>query len=175
MVAIAWLATSGPAGGLAGTASPSPVTLHPTITLSVSRGVPGTAVTITGTGYPPNEIVALYIDQMGPPFLDVPGPRADPQGAFHIDISMPHANFDSAGRINPALPGPHTICGDTAYPPGQRILASACAQFQVEGAPSPSATPSVESHGTSLPELLGALVVLVVLGVGAFLWMRRSP
>ena len=71
---MAWL-VSAPIAGLAAT----PAT--PTITLNVQTGPPGTTVTITGKGFPPQEIVALYIDQAGP-FLDVPGPRADDQGAI---------------------------------------------------------------------------------------------
>jgi hypothetical protein len=157
--------------------SPSPITLHPQITLSVTSGLPGTAVTITGSGFPPTEIVALYIDQPGP-YLDAPGPRADATGAFHKDIKMPSSNYDSTGRINPTVPGPHDICGDTAYPGStQPLPARACAKFQVMSESSPSASPSSSpgaTGGASLPELLGAFAVVVIVGVGAILWMRRS-
>jgi hypothetical protein len=172
LLATAWLASTAPVHA---DVSPSPITLNPTITLSVTSGLPGTAVTITGTEFPPLEIVALYIDQPGP-YLDAPGPRADATGAFHKDINMPSSNYDSSGRINPTIPGQHDICGDTAYPGStQPLPARACAKFQVLAEPStPAANSPTASGGASVPELLGAFAVVVVVAIGAILWMRRS-
>src|ERR1700724_941127 len=124
IAAMAWL-VSAPIAGLAAT----PAT--PAITLNVQTGPPGTTVTITGKGFPPQEIVAPYIDQAGP-FLDVPGPRADDQGAITKSFPWPSRNYDPAGKVNPIVLGPHEVCGDTGYPGStQPVAVKACAVFTV--------------------------------------------
>jgi len=174
MIALAWL--------VIGAASPSPVPINPKIALSVSSGGPGTVVTITGTSFPPLEIVAIYLDTE-PPYLPdrdpnakPPGPVADGQGSFHETFVYPTATYDSSGRVKPTTPGLHAICGDTTYPSStQRIPGRACAQFEVLVVPSPTPSPaSGGSTGASVPELVGALAVVIVVVVGMFLWMRRS-
>jgi hypothetical protein len=163
--------------------SASPVPVAPTITLSAVSGPPGTPVTITGSGFPAGEIVALYIDQPGP-YLDVPGPRADAQGNILKAITMPGSNYDSTGRVKPAVAGPHSICGDTSYPNPQPIPAKACAEFQVEAVPSPTPTPvagsptpvaggASQTSGASLPEVLAAVVIVLLVAAGAVWWLRR--
>jgi hypothetical protein len=123
------------------------------------------------------EIVALYIDQPLP-YLDRPGPRADAQGSFRIDIKTPDSNYDPSGRVKPAAPGPHNICGDTAYPGStQPVAAKACAQFQVQALPSTSSSPgagnATSPSGASLPEVLVAMALLLAAVAGMFLWLRR--
>lgn len=157
--------------------SPSPTS--PTITLSVTTGPPGTAVTITGSGFPPQEFVALYIDQPVP-YLGTPGPRADAEGAFAFQIKWPDQTYDVAHKVNPATGGVHTVCGDTSYGGiSQQYPAKACTQFVAVGPrPSPTAqspapsTPS--SRGAGLPEVIGAIAVLLALAVGA-VWFLRRP
>jgi hypothetical protein len=170
ILAIAWLVV---AFRPAADASPSPVPIQPKIALSVSSGVPGTVVTINGTGYPPLEIVAIYLDIEPPylpdrdPNLKPPGPVADGQGSFHETFVYPGPTYDATGHVKPTTLGLHAVCGDTAYPGStQRIPSRSCAQFEVLAQPSPS--------GATVPELLGAFAVLVALAVGMFVWMRRS-
>ncbi len=148
------------------------------IVLSATSGVIGTSITITGTGFPPGEIAALYID-LPSPYLDVPGPLTDVRGGFETTTKWPARNYDATGRVNPTTPGPHLVCGDTGYPgSAQQYAAKACAQFVVEQVPpSPTATPTPSPALASGPPIYGALAVLgvlVVLGAGAFLLLRRS-
>ena len=126
-------------------ASPSLVSAaaeQPSITLSATSGPVGAPVTITGAGFPAGEIVALYIDSPGP-YLGLPGPVADAQGAFQLSTKMPGKGWDESGKVNPAKPGPHNICGDTTAYPGssQPVAARACAQFLVVGPVSPQSAP----------------------------------
>lgn len=174
LIVLAWL--------VMGAASPSPVPINPKIALNVSSGGPGTVVTVTGTGFPPLEIVAIYLDTE-PPYLPdrdpskkPPGPNADGQGSFTETFVYPNATYDSTGHVKPTTPGLHAICGDTTYPSSaQRIPGRACAQFEVLAAASPTAAPaSGGSSGASVPELIGALAVVIAVLVGMFLWMRRS-
>ncbi len=150
----------------------------PTITLSVQSGPPGTALTITGSGFPAGEIVAIYMD-LANPYLGFPGPRADAQGSFQLAITTPGKDYGS-GRVDATKVGPHQICGDTAYPgSSQPVAAKACAQFIVEAAPSP--TPSIAvSHPPTAPTGLSirfaviAFGILIAIAAGAVVWMRRS-
>jgi hypothetical protein len=145
------------------------------ITLSVDSGVPGTPVTITGTGFPPGEIVALYIDAPGP-YLGSPGPRADASGSFRKDIKWPGRDYDydRTGHVNPTKPGVHTLCGDTAADAGSPppISAKACARFQVLSPPTAAATAS--PTGAPISEILFAVAILAVIAVGATLWIRST-
>jgi hypothetical protein len=179
LIVLAWLVM---AARPAADASPSPVPINPKIALSVSSGGPGTVVTLTGTGFPPLEIVAIYLDTE-PPYLSdrdpnnkPPGPVADGEGSFHETFMYPNATYDSTGHVKPTTPGLHAVCGDTLYPSSnQRIPGRACAQFEVVATPSPTPTPSSGgTTGASVPELIGAFAVLVAVAVGMFLWMRRS-
>jgi hypothetical protein len=139
-------------------------------------------MTITGGGFPANEIVALYIDSPSP-FIGTPGPRANAQGGFTQQITWPGNDYDTAGRIKPAAPGPHRVCADTTYPGvTPSVEAQACAEFLVVGGPSPSPSPvaispAAKSSGTAFPLPIGVVivvVVLIVLGAGGVIWWRRA-
>jgi hypothetical protein len=152
---------------------------NPTISVSPSSGSPGVHVTITGSGFPPQTLVALYIDQPSP-FLGAPGPRADAQGAFTMDLVWPDQRYDSAGKVNPAKPGVHNVCGNTNYGGGsQQDAAKACAQFVVVAIPaSPAAqSPAPVASNSSWPGMagvIGGVAVVIVLVAGAVVLMRRS-
>ena len=153
----------------------------PTLALSVAKGRPGTAVTITGSGYPPGEVVAIYIDLAEPYLLaPPPGPRADPQGTFTAHFVWPDNRYDTSGRIDPSKPGPHMVCGDTAYSGStQAVTAKACAQFEVLAGPSPSPTPGqtlppAETPGPPVSTVLVVLVIFLALAGGAAYLMRRT-
>lgn len=107
---------------------------------------------------------------------------ADAQGTSQKSITWPGSDYDATGRVSPSTPGPHIVCGDTSYPGHTpQVEAKACAQFVVTSSSSPSPTASPASStggargGASLPELLIAGVILVVLAGGTVMWMRRSP
>jgi hypothetical protein len=137
----------------------------PTISLSAGSGSPNAKIRVDGSGFPAGEIAALYLDSPAL-YLDVPGPRADAQGAFSKTITVPGASN-----------GVHQICADTGYPgANQQIVAKACVQFIIHNSPSPrpSATPGASGSPASVPEfLIAGLVVIAVVG-GVILWMRRS-
>jgi hypothetical protein len=164
MIAVA-ASVSIPAAGLA--ALPGAAT----ITLSAQSGLPGTPLTISGSGFPPLEIVALYIDVPGPYLGNPPpGPRANALGEFQQDITWPDKSYDRSGKVDPTQVGPHNVCGDTtAATLSQALAAKACAQFTVNQHSSPAATP-----GLPIPLALAAFAILIALGVGAVVWMRRS-
>ena len=171
---IAWLGSGTLAAGLASDASPSPVRIQAAITLSVSSGRPGTPLTITGSGFPPSEFVALYIDKQVP-FLGLPI-RADAEGVIRDDTKWPGKEYDSSGAVNPTAPGQHSVCGNTAYQgSNQPIASNACANFMVEAVASPSAAAGGSGGGASLPEILVALAIVVVIVGGTVLWVRRAP
>lgn len=142
----------------------------PQISLSVNSGAPGATLTISGTGFPPNEIVALYVDAPGT-YLGQPGPRSDSQGNFSLGASIPGA----------VSPGPHQICGDTGYPGGnQAVAAKACTQFTVLRGASPSASssptnsPSGSPGGPSVRSVAVVLAILVLIALGVGYLMRRT-
>jgi hypothetical protein len=148
------------------------------LTLSVSSGSTGTPLTISGSGFPPGEIVAIYIDAAGPYLPNPPpGPRADAQGTVRVSLAWPGKNYDPSGHVDPTIAGPHTVCGDTAYPgSAQRIPARGCAQFIVVAAPVTPTPSPVASDTSSFPvgtALIG-FVVLMLLGGGVLLFTRRS-
>ena len=150
----------------------------PTITLTATSGPVRTPLTIEGSGFPPNELVALYIDEPSV-YIGTPGPMADAQGAFHKSITWPGADYDVTGQVNPSTPGVHTICGDTNYPGHNPPLeAKACARFIVISSTSPSPQPSPGRGGpggASLGEILVVGAILVLVAAGTVMWMRRSP
>jgi hypothetical protein len=148
------------------------------IALSIDAGAPGIPVTVSGSGFPPNEVVALYIDSPSV-YLGQPGPVADAQGAFQQDIKWPGHSFDPSGVIDPSKVGPHSICGDTGYPSStQPIAAKACARFMVERAP--NATPTTGAQpGPGIPTLpvsvvLLAMGVLLAIAVIVYWFTRES-
>src|SRR2546426_10011499 len=158
-------------------ASPTPAAT-PSITLSVTSGKPGTSITISGSGFPVDEIVALYIDSPEPYIgSSPPGPRADAQGKLRDSFLWPDNKYDPSHRIDPSKAGTHLVCGDTGYPGNdQAIHVKACAQFNE--IPLPSPTPSAgnqPSAAISMPELAVALAILVAVVVGTVIWWRRSP
>ena len=154
----------------------------PALALSAASGETGTKVSITGSGFPPGEIVALYIDSPNPYIGSTPpGPRADEQGAFQDSFTWPAKNYDPTHRLDPTSAGPHLVCGDTEALPGgpQEIAAKACAQFVVVTVPSASPSPQGGNAGTSqrasISELIIGVVILVGI-VGAFVfWLRSRP
>lgn len=157
-------------------ASPSPIPVAQ-LTLNVASGSKGTAVIITGTGFPPGEIVAIYVDAAGPYLANPPpGPTAGAQGNVRVNVTWPGKNYDSSGHVDPTIPGPHTVCGDTAYPGStQQIPARACAQFQVVAvASNPTAPPATSNASLPVGAVLIAFVVLMVLTGGLLLLTRRS-
>jgi hypothetical protein len=143
--------------------------------VSVDSGPPGTAVTIRGTGYPPGEVVALYIDAAGA-YIGQPGPRADAQGGFRKDFIWPGKEYDTTGRVDPSSPGPHNVCGDTTYPgSSQSVAAKACAVFQVTTSSSPAPLAGTRPQEAPISLALFAFgIILAALAVGGVLWMWRS-
>jgi hypothetical protein len=188
---IVWAAGAGGVMAITTDASPSP-SFHPSVTLSVRSGVPGTVLTITAIGFPPNQPVAEYIDVLNPDagtpqpiFLSTPF-HVDAQGDLIQQISWPN---------NPLVitaPGTYNVCIDTgsqwAIAP---YAAKACAPFTVEGTasstpaatPSPTPTPTIAPTpaaattprpGPPVPALLaGAALLIVAAGAGA-LWYVRT-
>jgi hypothetical protein len=172
-------------------ASPPP-SFQPSVTLSVTSGVPGTVLTITATGFPPNQPVAEYIDVLNPDagtpqpiFLSTPF-HVDDQGDLIQQISWPN---------NPSVitaPGTYNVCIDTgsqwAIAP---YAAKACAPFTVETvasptpspSPSPSSTPTIlaspaaatsNDPGPPAPAVIAAAALLIVVGGLGALWFMRT-
>lgn len=154
--------------------SPSPA---PVLTLSDVSGTTGDKLTLDGSGFPPGEIVALYIDKpvtwLPYNLPEPPGPRADGQGNIHVTFTWPGDSYSTA--VNPTKPGTHQVCGDTEADPNapQKVAAKACANFVVN-APPAAAQNSVggAASGASLPEILIALAIFAVVAVAAGLWVR---
>jgi hypothetical protein len=149
----------------------------PLIDLSRTTGMPGTPLIIHGTGFPPGEVVALYIDQPNP-YLYLnppPGPRAGADGTITDSLKWPGKFYDVSHVVDPSKPGVHTVCGDTGYPgSNQAVAVKACAQFIVLG-PSPTPGPGSD-QGPSLPlPIIGAAIVVVLgLAIGGQIWMQRQ-
>jgi hypothetical protein len=147
------------------------------IDLTRSSGGPGTALIIHGTGFPPGEVVALYIDHPNP-YLYLnppPGPIAATDGTVTDSLKWPGKNYDSSHQIDPTLAGTHLVCGDTGYPDShQAVSVKACAPFDVLG---PSPSPGQTGTGSGLPLPLVAVVVVAVIGLavgGQWLMTRGS-
>jgi hypothetical protein len=145
------------------------------VVLSTTSGAPGTPITITGSGFPPGEVVALYIDSPGP-YLFQPGPRADAQGGFEEAVIWPAKNYDTTGRVDPTSAGPHTVCGDTGYPgSSQQSAIKACTEFVVRPVSTPSPTPQpARLFQAPMYGALALVGLVLLIGVGSFLWGRRS-
>ena len=165
------------AGGLAGPMHPAQAA-SASVVLSIDKGPPGTALSITGSGFPPNEVVALYIDSPAV-YLEQPGPVADSHGSFQENFKWPGKTYDPSGVIDPTKVGPHTICGDTGYPSStQPVAMKACAQFVVEASanatPTSGAQPGLVGPSLPVPVVLVALGVLLALAVAAYWFTRES-
>src|SRR5256885_3399124 len=139
----------------------------PTIDLTKTNGTPGTPLIIHGTGFPPGEIVALYIDQPNP-YLYLnppPGPRADAHGEITDSLKWPGSFYDQNHHIDPSKPGVHQVCGDTGYPGStQAVQVKACADFTVPG-PSPAPALSDQFPSLPLPVIGAAIAIVIALGV----------
>jgi hypothetical protein len=159
----------------AGTASSTATSSSASVVLSPASGTSGTQVTITGSGFPPGEIVALYIDVAGP-YLGFPGPVADAQGAFVQTVRWPAKNYDATHRVDPSSAGSHAVCGDTGYPGNrQNDAVRACAQFVVEAGALATPTPiSAPSPWGSQTVFLIGFVILATLAVAAIISVRRA-
>jgi hypothetical protein len=72
------------------------------VSLSPSTGAVGTAITLTGAGYPPSQPAAPLPDQItvtfGPATLSLPGCQPDSNGAFSCSFNVP-----------PVSPGAYTV------------------------------------------------------------------
>ena len=144
------------------------------ITLSVNSGPPGTLLTISGTGFPADEIVALYIDAPTG-FIGAPGPKADAQGNFVVPgFPWPGKGWDPSGHVNPSKAGSHNLCGDTMWPSStQTIPGKACAQFLVPIQPSSQPQSNTDFGRLFLLALVG-FALLIGAAAGAIIWTRRS-
>jgi hypothetical protein len=156
---------------------------QPTITLYPSSGLSTTTVTVTGSGFPSGELVALYVNSPTK-YLSTPGPRADQQGGFVFDVVL-------AGHLTTA--GPQKICGDTGYPGStQQYATKACATFvTASGVPTstlgsgsvtsgstastPAAAVTTASGVPLWPIALGLVLAIIGIGASAFLRIRRRP
>jgi hypothetical protein len=152
----------------------------PSIDLSRTSGTPGTTLVIHATGFPPGEIVALYIDQPNPYLVNPPpGPRAGTDGTITDSFTWPGKSYDVSHVVDPSKPGVHTVCGDTGYPGSdQPVSVKACAQFTVVG-PSPTPTPPAGSDGgpnlpLPIPIIGAAIVVVLALAIGGQVWLQRQ-
>jgi hypothetical protein len=108
-------ASPSPTASSARTASPTPTFGQATVTLSPNSGPPGTKVTIAGSGYPPGQLVDLYLDT---PNL-YPSAQIDAQGHFLQEMFLPRTTV-----------GNHLLCAD-AGEGGQQYSVKACAPFSV--------------------------------------------
>lgn len=153
---------------------------QPNLTLQPNSGEPERSFTIIGAGFPPYEVVALYVDSPEQ-LLSTPGPVADSTGGFTTGAVM---RFAGSGQ--------HQVCGDTGGPAGtQQFVVKKCATYTVLGpasgpvSPSPTGTAasspgSVSTHsaanlksGPPMLPIAGGAALLILLGVGGFLWLRR--
>jgi len=129
--------------------------VQPQLTLSQNVGLPGTQITLTATGFPANELIAVYTDtpkdgspadgNVAGPFFGTPGLFADGQGTLEQTVAWPgNGQFF---KVNPTTAGPHTICADTGYPGSTGPdKVKACAQFLVQA---PPAVPTLLLHPIS--------------------------
>ena len=127
------------------TASPTSAGPPASLSLGSSSGPVGTAVNVTGSGFPPATDYAIYIDSPDQGYVATParlsgglGPRTNSQGSLSQDIGVPPTPF-----------GAHAICADTGYPGSSTSNAvKACAQFSVEA--HLTLSQSVGSSGTQI-------------------------
>jgi hypothetical protein len=155
------------AGAIAALSSVWPATYfaasQPAIYVIPSFGHPGDRIAVSGSGWPPGEIVALYLDSPTV-LLGDPGPRADAQGNIYWTLKFPRST-----------PGVHNLCGDTAYPGSQQpIAAKACVQLELlatAATPSPTSSPA---PARGFPFFLAGLGIVIVVAIGSVLLFRRS-
>lgn len=160
ILVVAWtwvgLSPTVAASSIATDASPSPSLA--TIRLSADSAAPGAHLGITGSGFPPSQVVALYIDNPAT-HLDVPGPQTDSHGAFERVVNIPNATA-----------GPHQICA-AATSQGDPV----CAPLTiVRAAPSASPQSSAPLSPPISPLLLIAFGVIFALALIAVFWARRA-
>ena len=131
--------------------------------MNPGTGPPNTLVVISGSAFPPNEIVGLYLDTPNT-YIGSPGPRADAQGKFTESDVMPGG-----------APGKHKVCADTSKPTPQVVAAKVCVPFELLGLPSPTPAAIHQGGVASLPVAIVFLLigVLVGVGIGAAVWSRR--
>ena len=145
--------------------SPAPDFTSARISLSVASGPPNTYVAISGKGFPPNELVEIYLDTPDA-HLGYPGPHSDTQG-----------NFKESDVIPGTTVGRHQICADTYFPSPQAHNAKACAAFAVVALAASSTRPPNTStnltRGLPLPAALAVLGLLAIFAVGLVLGRRR--
>lgn len=158
---------------------------QPKLTVQPNAGPPGITFTITGSGFPAGEIVALYVDSPTQ-YLSTPGPLAESDGGFA-----------TAAVMRSVVAGPHDVCGDTGAPAGkpQQYTVKACVSFTVTSlalpsqsspstvpplpSPAPSDPATVNAANVSpsrpvLPIAGGIALLVIALGASAFFWMRRT-
>lgn len=156
------------------TPTPSPAA---SIELSKTSGPSQTSLIVRGTGFPPGEVVALYIDRANPYWYITrpPGPTADARGEFDVSLKWPGSNYDPFKKVDPTKPGVHLVCGDTGYPGSSQLIAvKACTQFTVPGpSPTPAAGPD-QLPNLPLPVIIAAIAIVIVLAVGGQWWMQRQ-
>ena len=168
---ICWLAVAAGA--------PAALAANPQVSLTATGGPPGTNVAMSGRGFPPGEIVAIYIDSPDP-YLGQPGTVVKADGTFQFTFQWPGAGYDKSHRVNPAAPGQHQVCADTSWPGStQTSQAKSCAIFIAQLGPSPtlssSPTPAPVAQGPSLSptSVLIVLAVMAVVATGLYFIQRR--
>ncbi|MGI8564386.1 MAG: IPT/TIG domain-containing protein [Candidatus Dormibacter sp.] len=111
---------------------PTPIPPSPVLNISPTSGPPGTKVTVTGSNFPANQPVPIYIDsperQLGVAKSDAAGNLA--QAIVVIPNGIPE--------------GSHVICGAAGVQP-------ACGQFQAQPAPTPTPTAVPTPTPTAVP------------------------
>jgi hypothetical protein len=161
--AICAVSSAGGEGGCAQFVVTGPL---PTVTLSISEGLPGAQFTVKGSGFPPFETIRLYFDDDittgGVPRYGcgVPGWPLDAKGAFTANCEIP---YSTSGY---PTPGRHKLCGDTNVVRNEiRVIACAPIVFLAGPTASPSLAPSAIPPSTPRPVAAARLSgVAAVLG-----------
>jgi hypothetical protein len=129
-VRFAWIVIALVAGANSPSPSPSPSPIstpqRPSVTLSSSDLTVGSQPLLSGTGFPSNSTLAVYVDDpasyvASPTRLNEGGPQTDEQGAFQIQVTIPDEPF-----------GTHSLCADTGYSGSSEAQAKACAPFTIQ-------------------------------------------
>lgn len=130
-------------GGTASGATPCPTPTLAFISLDVTAGDPNTVITVTGGQFLPNEPMNLYWDTAN----HIAGSAtADQNGSFSNVKVKPYPGD---------APGGHRLCAS--------VLPNPCAQFEINGPPSPTPTaapspsPSESPSPSSSPEPANSL------------------
>lgn len=115
-------------------ATPVPTPIHANLSLNPAAGAASTKITVTGSSFNPNQAMNLYWDD---PSHIATGVTADSSG-----------NFTKSG-VTPFpgdKPGTHRLCAS--------VLPNPCANFALQGSPSPSpsASPTPSAEPSPSPE-----------------------